>query len=292
MAVYLRYAERVVPRCLEELRGMAEGSALPFEVLFCLNAEEELDRRTRRACTSLAVPPEATAGGQVLLGHNEDMTPQHVEESYVVKGRPVDAPSFLAFTYSGALLHQGFNDAGIAQVGNALYPGDTKFGVPKLLAYRDVMEATTLEDAMRRCLRPERASGQNHLLADGHGEIYNLEVSGRRHAIQYAGARPLVHTNHFVDPDLEALEEEDLLNSRLRLNRVGRLLDAQRGHITVEHLKQVLSDHANYPGSVCKHADDPEGTATIAGVIIDLGAGALLVARGNPCTSDFVEFKL
>ena len=39
---YLRITEEVAPDVIAELRGMAEGSGVPFETLFVLNAGAEL----------------------------------------------------------------------------------------------------------------------------------------------------------------------------------------------------------------------------------------------------------
>lgn len=64
---------------------------LPLEVVFGLSAEGEL-RHYRLACTSLAVPPEATAEGSVLLAHNEDMTAASMDDPYVVVARPAKGP--------------------------------------------------------------------------------------------------------------------------------------------------------------------------------------------------------
>lgn len=296
----LPFAEEAVPRCIEELRGIGQGSGVGFEVLFSMSALQETFFLARQEgvasqeCTSLAVPPAGTRDGSVLLAHNEDAGAIRGARPYVVRGEPEDAPAYLAFTYSGLILHQGFNAAGIGSVGNALYARDIRPGVPKLLAYRDLLYASYLEDALRRTHRPERANGNNHLLASREGEIHNVEVTGSSHALHYAGNHYLAHTNHVLDPALQALEEADTLNSRMRLNRVNRLLDERWGTITVETIQTLLRDHADFPRLVCKHLDadvNPE-TRTVAGVIVDLTNGALHVAPGNPCESEFRTFHL
>lgn len=294
----LPFAEQSVPHCVAEMRGIGAGSGVGFEVLFSMNALQETGffarRRTGEECSSLAVPPAGTRDGSVLMAHNEDAGAIRGARPYVVRGEPKGAPAYIAFTYSGLILHQGFNAAGIGSVGNALYSRDIKPGTPKLLAYRDVLYATYLEDAIRRTHRPERANGNNHLLASREGGIYDVEVTGRDYAIHYAGNRYLAHTNHILDPRLQRSEIGDTLNSRMRLNRINRLLDEQWGSITVETIESVLRDHANYPRSVCKHVD-PEinpDTRTVAGVIIDLTNGVLKVAAGNPCEAEFQTFRL
>ncbi len=297
-AAYLAITERVLPRCVEELRGMADGAGLDLPTLFTMNARQELGFAVgeEEGCTSLGVPPEASADGHVLLAHNEDATPGWRDCTYVIHAEPDDAPAYLAFTYAGLLLHQGLNSAGIGSVGNALYFTDLRPGIPKLLAYRDLLEATYLEDAIRRTIRPERANGNNHVLASREGEIYDLEVSGDSHALHYAGGRPWAHANHVLDPGLREIEEPGLLNSRLRGDRALHLLEraTDRGGVTLDGLKQVLRDHANAPKGICKHLAPGinEQVCTIGSVIVDLTAGELHVRAGNPCEGEYETFAL
>lgn len=299
----LAQVEPALPACVAELRGMSAASGVPLEVLFSLNALQETQFFARRlqfedTCTSLAVPPAATRDGSVLLAHNEDAGPSRHPQPYVLLARPKDEPAFLAFAYSGLFLYQGFNDAGIASTGNALTASDLKPGFPKLLAYREVLRARTLEEAIRATCRPERANGNNHLIATREGEIYDIEVTGQRFAVHYAGNRPLAHTNHVLAPELREVEEGDTLNSQLRLNRVRRLLEERSGELSVADLQSILRDHANWPRSVCKHAAPADelareqGTRTVASLVVDVTAGTLYLAAGAPCQAEYVSFTL
>jgi isopenicillin-N N-acyltransferase-like protein len=297
---HLKIAQRVVPRRMEEMRGMADGAGLDLPTLFTMNARQEIafaaKSQEEDGCTSVGVPPDASADGHVLLAHNEDATPGWSGCTYVIHAEPDDAPAYLTFSYAGLLLHQGLNSAGIGSVGNALYFNDLRPGVPKLLAYRDALEATFLEDAIRRVIRPERANGNNHVLASREGEIYDLEVSGAAHALHYIGGKPWAHANHVVDAAMREREEGDLLNSRLRADRTGQLLSrvAGQGGVTLDDLRAILRDHANFPKSVCKHVAPGvnEHVCTIGSVIVDLTAGELHVCAGNPCEGEYEVFRL
>jgi len=77
----------------------------------------------------------------------------------------------------------------------------------------------------------------------------------------------------------------DLLNSVMRLKRVERLMVQQRDTLDVDTLFAILSDHSNFPRSVCKHADpihNPD-VMTVSSVVVDLTAGEIHVRPGNPC---------
>ncbi|MBN2335174.1 hypothetical protein JXL21_06400 [Candidatus Bathyarchaeota archaeon] len=288
-----RYTEEHVLLCSQELKGMAEGSGVPYMTLLAVNSLQEL--LFEGGCSSFAVPQGGSINGHVLLGHNEDNSPHHRDCICVVKCTPDEEPAYVAFAYSGMLLHQGFNERGVGSVGNALYANDLKPGVPKLFAYREIMRTERVEDAIRVCIRPERANGNNHVVADRDGEIYDVEVSGTRYGLSYAGNGFMAHTNHHVHPDMAGLDGwADLLNSRVRLNRLSRLLEEGYGGHTAESLTKLLSDHANYPRSLCKHIQEGvnETVCTVGSVVIDLTEGRLMYKAGNPCAGGYSEAKL
>lgn len=143
--------------------------------------------------------------------------------------------------------------------------------------------------------RIRRAFGNNHLFANADGDIYDVEVSGACWALLHAGNRFLAHANHFVSPELAHLDrDDDLLNSRLRQNRVERLVDASWGTSSVASIKRILADHSNFPRSVCKH-HAPESDldyGTIGSVVIDVTDRLLWACAGNPCRAVWREVRL
>jgi isopenicillin-N N-acyltransferase like protein len=262
---YLRITEDVAPDIIAELRGMAEGSGVPFETLFVLNAAAELAQSIGRfECTVVGISGAGTTDGHVLLAHNEDATAGWGDLTYVIKAKPDGAPAFAAFTYAGLLLHQGVNAAGLGSVGNALYARDARPGIPKLLLYRRAIASRTIEEAIRAVTDPRRAFGNNHLFAT-------------------------------AVPEMAALDcDEDLLNSRLRQTRVETLVERAWGQLDACTLRGLMSDHANYPKSVCKH-HAPESDldyGTIGSVVIDVSARKLWACSGNPCRGEWREVTL
>jgi isopenicillin-N N-acyltransferase-like protein len=295
---YLQATEAVVPELIAELRGMADGAGVTLIELFVMNAAAELHQATgffEESCTVVGITQCGTKSGNVLLAHNEDATVGWGDYAYMVKAAPENAPAFVAFTYAGLLLHQGVNAAGIGSVGNALYAKDARPGIPKLLAYRRIMAETSIEGAIRAATSSARAFGNNHLIANSEGDIYDVEVTGERWAMHHAGNRFLAHGNHLVAPELAHLDaDEDLLNSRLRQHRVERLVEARWGELDEDALVEIMSDHSNYPRSVCKH-HAPESEleyGTIGSVVIDVTNRRLRACSGNPCRGEWREVAL
>ena len=105
----------------------------------------------------------------------------------------------------------------------------------------------------------------------------------------------IAHANHFTLPGMTDFDrEEDLLNSRLRQTRVETLIEREWGGLNPCRLRALMSDHANFPRSVCKH-HSPESDldyGTIGSVVIDITDRALWACSGNPCRGEWREVRL
>ena len=296
---YLPFAEESVPQYVEELQGMAEGAGIDFNDLLVLNCMEALtEDALHRGCTSLAVAPEVTADGTLLVGHNEDWLPDDFETVYLVHARPANEPAYLAITYGGLLPNIGFNARGIAQCCDSVYPNDARIGVPRIFVSRAVLAARTLDEAIRAALNRRRAAGYNHLIVHASGEMYNVEVSAADFQVIYGDEGLLVHTNHYTARRMRAVERssEDLIASRVRYNRTLRLLRSHAGRLDNQSIQTILADHVNFPRSTCNHveiSDNPlDRQQTIASLIMDLASNTLHVAWGTPCRASYHSYRL
>jgi len=296
---YLPFVQERFPQYVEEMMGIAEGAGVPFDDVVVINALEAMtmDALHLSKCTSLAVNERRTADGHVLVAHNEDWIPEDEADVFVVHVTPDDEPSFLAMTYGGLLPNIGFNEAGIAQCCDSVYPTDSRIGIPRVVVSRAVLAARTLGDAIRTTLSPHRAAGYNHMIVHESGEIYNVEVSAKRFAILYGEDGYAVHTNFYQDYQMQMVEDEpeELIGTRVRYYRALRLLSDTQQH-TLKSLQTILKDHINYPNSICNHAEhdlDPlDREKTINSLVIDLTTKAMHIAWGNPCENAYHTFHL
>ena len=82
------------------------------------------------------------------------------------------------------------------------------------------------------CRRTNAAAGYNHLLAHESGEIISVEVSARKFGILYAFDGVMAHTNHYLVPKMQEIEDEpdELVGTRLRYFRGMRLLKRTTSH--------------------------------------------------------------
>ena len=296
---YIPFAQERYPQYVDELTGIAEGAGVSFDDLAVVNAMEAvtMDALHLTKCTSLAVNDRRTADGHVLVAHNEDWLPEDESDVFVIHATPVDEPPFLAMTYGGLLPNIGFNVHGIAQCCDSVYPSDSRIGIPRLVVSRAVLAARTPADAIRSMLAPHRAAGYNHLLAHESGELYNVEVSARKFAILYGEDGFLVHTNHYLDYNMQAVEYEpdELVGTRVRYFRAYRQVRDSSQH-TVKSLQAIQRDHVNYPNSICNHADNEDypldREKTVNALVMDLTARVMHLCWGNPCLNVYHTYHL
>lgn len=295
---YLLFAKERYPQYIDELSGIAAGADADYSELAVVNALEAvtMDALHLTKCTSMAVNADWTADDHVYVAHNEDWLPDDAPDVYLVRARPDDEPEFLAMTYGGLLPNIGFNSAGIAQCCDSVYPNDSRLGIPRVIVSRAVLAAATPGEAINRMLVSQRAAGYNHLLVHESGELYNVEVSARQFSILYGLEGCLVHTNFYLDPKMQAIENEpdELIGTRVRYYRALRLLKSTGTH-TIKSLQVIQKDHVNWPSSICNHAVDGnplQREKTIAALIMDVTNRAMHIAWGNPCENTYHTYHL
>ncbi len=296
---YFPFGQERYPRYVEELEGMAEGADVDFDDLAVVNGLEAvtMDALHLTRCTSMAINEQLTANGHVLVAHNEDWMPEDEADIFILHARPDDEPPFLAMTYGGLLPNIGMNAFGIAQCCDSVYPNDSRVGIPRVVVSRAVLAARTLDQAIRSTLVPLRAAGYNHLIAHESGEIYNIEVSARHFAVIYAENGFTVHTNHYLDEKLHAIEAEpeQMISTRIRYHRATRLIRQTQLH-SIASLQAIQQDHLNCPESICNHSINAlnplDREKTICSLVMDLNERQMTIGLGNPCQSDYYTFQL
>ena len=100
----------------------------------------------------------------------------------------------------------------------------------------------------------------------------------------------MVHTNHYLDPNMQMVEYEpdELISTRVRYFRADRMLRAATQHC-VSSIQAIQRDHINFPNSICNHTEedlDPiDREKTVNSMVIDLTERVMHIAWGNPCVN-------
>jgi isopenicillin-N N-acyltransferase-like protein len=285
-----RTAEHL-PWILDELEGVAEGAGVDPFAVFAGSVVELASGGPLERCTDLVAMSQVTAGGHLLVAHNNDYTansePDYVAIEWCVPGEPV------CFTLGlGPWLAVGWNDAGLSVTANELAPSDERVGIPRALQMRDVVTRRTLDDALEAVLHPARASSYNWVLAHRDGRAIDVEGGACCAEVIEPECGVLAHTNHYIHPRMLDLEKSTgVVGSTMRLGRARELLAARGRPWTVDALVAVLSDHANAPDSVCRHGVG-EDARTVFWCVADVTAGSVRYGSGPPCISEPISYCL
>lgn len=291
--LFLQYSRKYVPEYVLEVKGAADAAGLDLEDLFPTVCEEigSYGYPYTRGCSDLIASNDVTEDGSVLAAHNNDTSVSTQEHVTIIHYQVDGEPEIVAVGYGGLGISVGYNSAGISLTGNQVDSNDMRVGVPRFLLVRKILAARRIGQAIDAAILKERASDYNQVIADASGEIYSIEGSATDYAPIYATDGYLVHTNHFVAPWMRRFELDPnaITNSIVRYNRATRLLKNSLHKLNAAKMKEFLSDHVNYPGSICSHG---EKVKTTFSVIINLNTLTMLLARGNPCEVKYDEYKL
>lgn len=291
--LFLQYSRKYVPEYVMEVQGAADASGLALEDLFPSVCEEigSYGYEYTKGCSDLIASNDVTEDGSVIVAHNNDTSVSTQEHVTIIHYQVDGEPEIVAVGYGGLGISVGYNSAGISLTGNQVDSNDMRVGVPRFLLVRKILAAQRIGQAIDAAILKERASDYNQVIADSNGEIYSIEGSATDYAPLYSTDGYLVHTNHFVAPWMRKFElnPNAITGSIVRYNRGIRLLKNNLHKLNAERMKEFLSDHVNYPNSICSHG---ERVKTTFSVIINLNTLTMLLAKGNPCEVKYNEYKL
>ena len=291
--LFLQYSRKYVPEYVMEVKGAADAAGLELEDLFPSVCEEigSYGYEYTKGCSDLIASNDVTEDGSVLAAHNNDTSVSTQEHVTIIHYQVDGEPEIVAVGYGGLGISVGYNSAGISLTGNQVDSNDMRVGVPRFLLVRKILAAQRIGQAIDAAILKQRASDYNQVIADSNGEIYSIEGSATDYAPLYSTDGYLVHTNHFVAPWMRKFELDPnaITCSIVRYNRGIRLLKNNQHKLNAEKMKEFLSDHVNYPDSICRHGEKVKTTFSI---IINLKTLTMLLARGNPCEVKYNEYKL
>ncbi len=289
---FLGVIERLSPKYVEEVRGLADGAGISFsEALLCQVRTQAL-YGGEAGCTTFALRGEATLDGNVLIGQNQEFEPEFADVAIVLRVCPADGrPRALMLTFAGQLGYSGINEFGVAHFANSLFGCELRPGVPHYPMKRAILEQKTVKDAIALLQQHNACSAANLVLADGQGEIADVEIRPEGVAI-YHDEHPdmRLHSNHYVAPEFAAFEDNTVPDSPARLCRMRALVRNSWGKITVEVLKEILADHEGDPAGLCRHG--ATNWHTLFGYIAEPIRRLLHLRRGHGCIGTWATYQV
>jgi hypothetical protein len=281
------------PQLLEELKGWADGSKLPYDKCRILGFHNEIKNILSPGCSNIAVKhsPEGP-----WLALTSDLFEN--ERSWQVMKISLcdDGLSTAGVSYVGLPGVKGVNSAGLA-IGGSSLPAQApkvKNGLPH--GYQFLLST---QRSVKDCLDiltkyTFLGKGVHLLLFDGSENLAAVECGGGTVHIRRADHDDfLVVTNHSVSGAILPPDklEQYIENSQERYGRLMELLaDTPPDRRTVEFAQQAMGDHQR-KWSICEHV--PNGFHTIYSlIVIPRSTGIeLRVCWGYPCKNKFKIYK-
>jgi isopenicillin-N N-acyltransferase like protein len=286
------YIQKLSPRYLEEVKGLAEGARIGFAEAMLCQARAEASRTWDGACTAFALTRSATAGGRPLAGQNQDLEPEYAEVAVVLRVQPSDGrPRATMLTFAGQLGYAGMNEHGVCNFVNALYGYRWRPGLPYYPLRRAILEQKSVADCVALLRRFRACSAVNLVMADGGGAIADVECRPEGVEVfhdEHPDAR--LHTNHYLAAPFLRFEDNTLPDSVPRLSRMREMVRRSWGTITAEALRQMLGDHDGSPAGICRHGS--VSMDSVAGYIAEPAAGRFHVRRGHGCDGTWSTYSV
>lgn len=283
----LEITKKFFPSLIIESDAIAKAADVPLIEFFFINNREVYDEAEEWDKKQSVNPDHCTVvagfdNGKLIIGHNEDWSLEALDEIYILKAT-IGETTFIGLNYTVAVagLSASMNNFGLVQCINDIYQTN-KIGVPKNYVARAILEAKTLNEAEGIIKSVPRASGFNHVLAQG-DEVRNIEIAGDSIGIQKVVEKPYVHTNHYLTEELKSLEKFHTKSSEERYKRANALL---KENMTVDDIKSILSDTQNKDYPICR-ADETIGSAIF--IPSELKAN---FCYGHPCAGKFIEYSI
>jgi len=311
---FLSALQQNFPNYYDELKGIAQGAEVDFDLLFTLNLNPELSTMMRAAreedCSTVMVK----SGDRIILGHNEDGSEQYLDLMFLLRAKAPSGIEFFVLSYPGIVSGNGpgINSKGIVHSCN--YIGSKKFqeGVPRYFIDRAMLEASTMEQAISFGSHPSRAYSKAHnLVSISEKRAVMIETSidvGARLAApdELGRASPaptgvaikevngiLYRTNNYILPEMQDEPEfaSYQISSVPRLKALeAELKNIDPEKISAEQVHLALSSHKNDPMSPCRHKNKIIPGATLGQLLFDSSAPQFRFYYQAPCKNIFQEF--
>ena len=292
---------RIPERYLEELRGYAEGSGLPYNVLFFMNFVFDILKKYGFHCSSVAF----ARPGEALVGRNTDLIPWIAK--LTLKWFPpilldVVVPGTMRYVHvtPGLFLGVlgGFNERGMAMMSHQIgatkeKPIDGNLATP-LLQRMILEEASDMAQAdsiiranpIQRCISNLVTSS-----TEGTSRIYEITPESIR--TTDATGPYLCCATHFKDHELSLLHRDKTTISQGRLTLMNQLAAK-----TLPEPDAVIAILKNVDNGIAhrKSGYSPTNEGTYQSIVFDVSGRRVIVSNGTripvSLTGEYREFVL
>lgn len=276
----------LAPSIAAEINGLADGAHCEVEDVFLNIGFEFFEQPAPTGCSALAFNGRSGA----VIGQNWD-APRGTKSGLMlfVHSDP-DGTQLATVASKGTLGWVGQNGYGLCLVTNDLMLDTTTAGLPSQVVRRMVLSEPNVPSALRLLHRLPHMGGRSYLLGDASGRIAGVEVSPVAGVSDLGEVGPLIHTNHALLRQTQAVENRSLLQRIYpsTYDRHASLASASASMNSVADAMRVLRNRTGAPNAVSKSFSPEEATETACSVVCDPTAGVMHLCLGLPSAGAFV----
>lgn len=296
--------EELAPEQVEEMRGIAQGAQLDFRDIVLLNCRSEVFALTPVAenpdaaeeCTDLAVMPERTVDGHLIVSQNWDMLHWAGDHALVLEILREDGPDILCVTEAGMLCRYGINQNGLALTLSSIPLGrvDRVSGTPSIAIRRKFLSEAHFANGYGHIMKAAHMTGMHYNIGGGRvmGMAMSIEAYPDGKYVSYARDGILAQANNSCYPGV--WYPNRFMGSTLYRAEILRRLMLSKERVSVQDVMDALNNKAGAPYSVCAERTpgkpEFEQGCTLAGIVMDATDCRLWVRYGNDPSVPFVEY--
>ena len=296
MLRFAKQCEEIVgqymPELLDEIRGVAEGAEIDYEAIMTLTMTAPFDIDEVPSCSIVAIMPERTVDGRMIIGRNFDMF-EDISKEGATTYRTYPEGHYASVGNCDIWVGRwdGLNETGLFTGTTALFLPEPKPALPGPIGWfigRHILDRYATVDEAVNFIKSLPCTGSGgRLIANSSGKAVVMESSVEGRELRYPEDGLLILTNHAVCPAFAGMDSDSewIADSQVRYDRLRELLGGSKV-IDVEMVKKAMSDHK---GGVCAHNVDSSGRkdSTIWSVVGHLDERQLDIAEGHPCRAKY-----
>lgn len=309
------WAKKCSTEYLTECYGVSIGSGVDIIDIYLINFRIEIAqphqayqlKQIKTDISNVGVP-ECTlfsirneSGVLIASGQNLDGLASVQNCLIVTKKTKVDGNAILSVQEAGVV----GTSIGVSTYGfSIVYAGlimesciAPRDGIPVRAFFYEVLKKTSFSDVLSYLASSFPPCAVSAILTSKkENKVIVTEFLGEGVSIRHSDIRIETHANHATMPsNSKSLFERHLPDSIAREKRLKCLLSKEK-NICVSHIQKALSDHENYPTSICLHPKDSviqeKKAATLCSAIIDWENLFFHVSNNQPCKNDWAIFNI
>lgn len=288
---YVEPLEKIAPRYLEEIRGIAQGASRPFLDILALNVRTEINfglftDQTKKidipsdGCTSIGWLTESAS----YLAQNWDWMIEQRDNLIIchISQPGTGIPDISQVTEGGIIGKIGLNANGVGSLLNAIRcRGVDPTKLPIHFALRTVLESGSRKEAVAK-IESVGVAGSGHILIGDPIGSTGLECT-----YKWVKELPtneegvLCHTNHLLREHDDVEEPPWLEDSPSRLRRVQDL-SSNIQKPTRDDVFGLFKDEEGCPASINRKRSEARSVETLFNIVMDLTTKNATVTLGRP----------